>query len=117
MVKWVEQGAQLGVGGILAINFGYSHDLPLSADHAFWRGQFHVAVGVILVALGISVLMYALITFRTRTMRVYARRKIRYDDVNGPTCLTVLLAVSLLATAANRIALRYGPMLSGSDSF
>jgi hypothetical protein len=119
MVKWVEQGAQLGIGGILAINFGYSHDLPLSIAGAssFWRSQFHVVVGVTLVVIGLTVCIYALITFRARTLRVYARKKIRYDDVNGPTFLTIFLACSLLATVANRVALRYGPMITGSDNF
>ncbi len=76
-----------------------------------------MVVGVLLVVLGLCVLAYAIVVFRARTMRVYARRKIRYDDVNGPTWLTMLVAASLLATVANRVALRFGPMLSGSDAF
>lgn len=119
MVKWVESAAKLGLVGIGVIHFGYSHELPLADPDTspLWRSQFHIFLGVALVVASLCTMMYALLAFKARARRVYARRKIRYDDVNGPSFLTALMVASIVLAAANRISLRYGPMLTSNEQF
>eukprot|EP00331_Platyophrya_macrostoma_P005047 CAMPEP_0176421702 /NCGR_PEP_ID=MMETSP0127-20121128/9327_1 /TAXON_ID=938130 /ORGANISM="Platyophrya macrostoma, Strain WH" /LENGTH=771 /DNA_ID=CAMNT_0017802475 /DNA_START=67 /DNA_END=2382 /DNA_ORIENTATION=- len=119
MVKWVEKAAKLGLIGVAIIHFGYSRDLPLSTPTTWtlWRSELHVFLGVALVIASLLTMVYAYFTFKARSRRVYARRKIRFDDVKGPSFLTFLMFGAVLIAALNRITLRYGPMLSGDESF
>lgn len=119
MVKWVEDSAKLGLGGLGILNFGYSRQLPVAAPSTMmlWRSNFHVLMGLALVLASLGTMFYAWIAFKARARRVYARRKVRYDDVSGPTWLTIVVLAALLLTAINQITLRYGAMLLGSEDF
>lgn len=119
MVKWVEKATQVGLLGLAVIHFGYSRELPLTVEGSvgFWSAQLHVIVGLTLVLTSLGTMIYALVTFKARARRVYARRKIRYDDVSGPSFLTVLIIASFLVVAVNRILLRYGPMISENEAY
>ncbi|KAL7700658.1 catalytic subunit of the vacuolar transporter chaperone 4 [Lotmaria passim] len=119
MVKWMALATQLGLLGLASIRFGKGLFLPQDVAHhsPFWQGQFHVIIGVSMVVLSLLTLLYAYISFKARARRVYARRKIRYDDVVGPTWLSFILALSFVVIVMTHIARRYGPMLTGSDSF
>jgi SPX domain protein involved in polyphosphate accumulation len=119
MVKWMTLGTQFGLLGLASIRFGEGLFLPQDVAHhsPFWQGQFHVVIGVTMVVLSLLTLLYAYVGFKARARRVYARRKIRYDDVVGPTWLTFFLMVSFVVIVMTHIARRYGPMLTGSDSF
>lgn len=68
-----------------------------------------------MVFIALMTLLYAYCAFKARARRVYARRKIRYDDTLGPTMLTFCLILTLAILLATHIAHRYGPMLTGSD--
>jgi uncharacterized membrane protein YidH (DUF202 family) len=119
MVKWVYKAAQLGLVGIAIIHFGYSRELPVAAPEGslLWHSQVHVALGVTLVLLSLATMGYAILTFKARSRRVYARRKIRFDDVTGPSILTFIMVGAILLAAANRVGVRYGPMLSHNELF
>lgn len=119
MVKWVTLATQFGLLGLASIRFGKGLFLPQDVAHhsPFWQGQFHVVIGVSMVCLALLTLVYAYVGFKARARRVYARRKIRYDDVVGPTWLTFFLMVSFVVIVMTHIARRYGPMLTGSDAF
>ncbi|KAG5510526.1 hypothetical protein JKF63_06823 [Porcisia hertigi] len=120
MVKWMQLATQFGLLGLASIQFGKGLFLPrdIASHHSpFWQSNFHVVTGVVMVAIALLTLAYAYVGFKARSRRVYARRKIRYDDVVGPTWLTFFVAVGFLVTAMMHIARRYGPMLTGSDSF
>lgn len=119
MVKWLYKAAQLGLVGIGIIHFGYSRELPvtMSDTSPLWQAEVHVALGVTLVLLSLATMAYALLTFKARALRVYARRKIRFDDVTGPSTLTFIMIASIVIAAINRIGIRYGPMLSHNEMF
>ena len=55
--------------------------------------------------------------FHTRSRRVYARRKVRYDDVFGPTALTFVVMAAMCLVALNHVLLRFGPMITGDTEF
>jgi uncharacterized membrane protein YidH (DUF202 family) len=120
MVKWVEKSAQLGLAGLAVIHFGYSHELPRANSgliSRIWQSSFHILIGLTLVVVSMLTSAYAFMVFRARSRRVYARRKIPYDDVIGPSTLTIIMIGGILLTALNRILLRFGPMLTRSDDF
>ncbi|KPI86289.1 hypothetical protein ABL78_4636 [Leptomonas seymouri] len=119
MVKWMSLATQFGLLGLASIRFGKGLFLPQDVAHhsPFWQSQFHVVIGVSLVMLALLTLLYAYVSFKARARRVYARRKIRYDDVVGPTWLAFFVMLSFVAIVMTHIARRYGPMLTGSDSF
>ena len=121
LLKWLERSTLVGLAGIATIHFGYSADLPTRGRvpyiNLLLTSQFQIYVGLCLVILSLATSLYALAAFHARARRVFARRKIRYDDVSGPSFLTVLLAVAILTMALHWAMLRYGPMLSGSDEF
>ncbi|KAK7196991.1 catalytic subunit of the vacuolar transporter chaperone 4 [Novymonas esmeraldas] len=119
MVKWVQLSTQFGLLGLASIRFGRGLFLPQDVAHhsPFWQGNFHVVMGLTMISVALLTLAYAYIGFKARSRRVYARRKIRYDDVIGPTWLTFFLTVSFIVIVMTHIARRYGPMLTGSDSF
>lgn len=119
MVKWVNFATQFGLLGILSIRFGHGLFLPkdVAGLSPIWRSHFHVVLGVMMEAVALLTLTYAFFTFKARARRVYARRKIRYDDVVGPTWLTFFLVIFFIVTSAVHVTRRYGPMLTGSDSF
>ncbi|RNF03511.1 polyphosphate synthetase Protein [Trypanosoma rangeli] len=119
MVKWAEHATRLGVVGLAVIQFGNSMTLPSDVSHlsSVWRAHFHIVLGTSLVAVALFTLAYAYITFKARARRVYARKKIRYDDKMGPSVLTVVLAFGICVTAMTHIMVRYGPMLTGNDDF
>ncbi|KPA77496.1 putative mitochondrial catalytic subunit of the vacuolar transporter chaperone 4 [Leptomonas pyrrhocoris] len=119
MVKWMTLATQLGLLGIASIRFGKGLFLPQDVAHhsPFWQGQFHVVIGVFMEVLALLTLLYAYVGFMARARRVYARRKIRFDDVVGPTWLTFSITLSFVLIVMTHIARRYGPMLTGSDSF
>lgn len=120
-LKWVDAATKLGIAGIAIIRFGGSglmFDGPQSSARRqqfsyWWRQHFHATVGVLMVVLGVITAVYAAMVFHARSRRVYARRKIRYDDVMGPTALTFVVVFALCAVALNHILLRFGPMLTG----
>ncbi|KAH9586293.1 protein of unknown function DUF202 [Trypanosoma melophagium] len=119
MVKWAEQATRLGLAGLAVIRFGNSMSLPNDVVQlpSFWRSNFHIILGTTMVAIAVLTLGYAYITFKARARRVYARKKIRYDDKNGPIALTFILIGGLCMTAMTHIMVRYGPMLTGNDDF
>ncbi|KAG8345836.1 VTC domain [Trypanosoma vivax] len=119
MVKWVEQATHLGLVGLAVIQFGNSLSLPSDVVklHPFWRARFHLILGVSLVVVAELTLLYAYVVFKARSRRVYARRKIRFDDVCGPTTLTVIIIVMMCVTVMMHVIVRYGPMLTRSDKF
>ncbi|KAG5506560.1 hypothetical protein JIQ42_06812 [Leishmania sp. Namibia] len=119
MVKWMQLATQFGLLGLASIRFGKGLFLPQDIAHnsPFWQDNFHVVLGIVMVIVALLTLVYAYVGFKARSRRVYARRKIRYDDVVGPTLLTFFLAVSFIGVVLTHIARRYGPMLTGSDSF
>ncbi|AYU76464.1 catalytic subunit of the vacuolar transporter chaperone 4, putative [Leishmania donovani] len=119
MVKWMQLATSFGLLGLTSIRFGKGLFLPQDVAHhsPFWQDNFHVVTGVVMVAIALLTLAYAYIGFKARSRRVYARRKIRYDDVVGPTWLTFFVTASFVAITMTHIARRYGPMLTGSDSF
>ncbi|EPY22964.1 vacuolar transporter chaperone (Vtc4) [Strigomonas culicis] len=119
MVKWMEFAVQFGLLGIASIRFGRGLFLPndMAQLSPFWQSNFHVLVGVIMNVLAVLTLLYAYMGFKARARRVYARRKIRYDDVVAPTWLTFLLAFGFVMVTSVHIAKRYGPMLTDSNSF
>lgn len=119
MVKWMQLATSFGLLGLTSIRFGKGLFLPQDVANysPFWQDNFHVVMGVVMVAIALLTLAYAYIGFKARSRRVYARRKIRYDDVVGPTWLTFFVAVSFVVITMTHIARRYGPMLTGSNSF
>lgn len=119
MVKWAEQATRVGVVGLAVIRFGNSMSLPndMVAVHSFWRANFHIVLGSLMVVVAECVLVYAYVTFKSRSRRVYARRKIRYDDRRGPVALTFVILAVILITVMMHVMVRYGPMLTGSDTF
>nr|AHF82021.1 vacuolar transporter chaperone 4 [Trypanosoma cruzi] len=119
MLKWTEHATRLGLVGLGVIQFGNSMTLPgdVTQLSSFWRANFHIVLGIALVLVALMTLMYALMTFKARSRRVYARKKIRFDDSWGPTVLTVFLAFGICVIAMMHILGRYGPMLTGDDNF
>nr|CCC95787.1 unnamed protein product [Trypanosoma congolense IL3000] len=119
MVKWAEHSTHVGLIGLLVINFGNSMSLPndVTELHPVWRSSFHIFLGTVMVIIAECMLIYAYVTFKSRARRVYARRKIRYDDQGGPIILTLVITSIIVAAVMVRVIVRYGPMLTGSDSF
>eukprot|EP00658_Telonema_sp_P-2_P049611 TRINITY_DN37751_c0_g1_i1.p1 TRINITY_DN37751_c0_g1~~TRINITY_DN37751_c0_g1_i1.p1 ORF type:complete len:238 (-),score=39.75 TRINITY_DN37751_c0_g1_i1:308-1021(-) len=120
MLKWVQKATFIGLSGIAIINFGAGHNYPTSriaSRHLsfMFSNGLHIQIGVLLVIMSILICFYALLVLGARSKRVYARRKIRFDDVRGPSILTFGLVSTIVLIALNRILLRYGPSLSGSD--
>ncbi|CAD2220530.1 vacuolar transporter chaperone (Vtc4) [Angomonas deanei] len=119
MVKWMLFGTQFGLLGLASIRFGKGLFLPYNAASlsSFWQGNFHVLVGVVMNIFALLTLIYAFIGYKARAKRVYARRKLRYDDVVAPTCLTFLLCLAFIMMVSLHVARRYGPMLTDRDDF
>ncbi|AIN95937.1 vacuolar transporter chaperone 4 catalytic subunit, putative [Leishmania panamensis] len=119
MAKWMQLATEFGLLGLSSIQFGKGLFLPQDVANysPFWKDNFHVVTGVVMVVIALLTQVYAYVAFKARSRRVYARRKIRYDDVVSPTLLTFFLAVSFVVIAMTHVARRYGPMLTGSDSF
>lgn len=119
MVKWVSFATQFGLLGLLSIRFGQNLFLPkeVAGLSPIWSSVFHRVLGVLMECVALLTLMYAYYAFKARARRVYARRKMRYDDVVGPTVLTFLLTLFFVVLAALHVTRRYGPMLTGSDAF
>ena len=117
-LKWTIKSTFLGICGIGAINFGGLEHLPTpDAPRAFWHDNLHVVVGLMLVLAAVIGASYSLLVLHARSRRIYARRKIRYDDVGGPTWLTIVLAVALVFLGMDRLWLRFGPMLTRDQNF
>ncbi|KEG12932.1 polyphosphate synthetase Protein [Trypanosoma grayi] len=119
MVKWAEQATRVGLAGLAVIRFGKSMSLPNNIVQlpSFWRANFHVILGTSMVVVALFILAYAYIVFKARARRVYARKKIRYDDKGGPTALTLILVAVICITALTHVMVRYGPMLTASEAF
>eukprot|EP00758_Cryptobia_borreli_P003547 Tbor_TRINITY_DN3821_c0_g1::TRINITY_DN3821_c0_g1_i1::g.5703::m.5703 len=120
MLKWIRHATHLGLAGLVSINFGNGNALPSlkkgkGVFNYIFSSEFHIHIGILLVACSVSVCIYALVMHGVRSRRVYARQKIRYDDTLGPTVLTFVLILSLFLIGFNMITARFAPMLSGSD--
>lgn len=63
-------------------------------------GLFLQISGALIVPVALILMVYALVVYRVRTMRILRRESVRYDDQRGPLLLTVLLVVVLLIAYA-----------------
>jgi len=115
LLNMVERGSLLSLLGIGSISLGRSQDVPLQTAIVLLRPDMYEYFGIMFVCLGLGVMLYSMFVFRSRTLRVYARRKIRYDDVRGPTAFTILTIIVFAICLINMVLRRYSPMLFGND--
>lgn len=56
--------------------------------------------GAIIAPVGIIFMLYALWIYKARTQNILRRQAVRYDDQCGPTVLTIVLVIVMLAAYA-----------------
>jgi SPX domain protein involved in polyphosphate accumulation len=116
-LRWVQNATQLGATALGVIHFGGGGVLPIAPSALFWDGRVHVAVGVAMMGCAVLALFYALTVLNARSLRVYARQKVRFDDVVGPALLTAIMVAGLVVVFFEKVTHRFGPLLSHSSDF
>ena len=118
-LKWVENSVKIAAAGLGTLHFAAGGTFPLDEKGSaiMLRGQLFTMVGFILMVASLGILVYALIMFRARVKRVYARQKLRFDDPVGPNLMTVLIALSIGFVGGTHLLIRYGPAFSGDSGW
>ena len=118
-LRWVGYAIKIYAAGILMFHYAQGGVLPVSSSghndsRGYFfdlRGQLYTVLGVVMMVSAFCVLMYSLALYRARSLRLYAKQKMRSDSPHGPQLITWFLASTLMVVGGASLLVRYAEVV------